>query len=187
MDVVASCVDLRGAISIGGWMSKKELTWLATQASLVETIVEFGSFHGRSTRAMADNAPKNARIWAVDPWNGAYYEENGYSMEHINTFVMPYFLINLKDHVRSGKVIPVRNWSYMFSLPFQVDMVFIDGDHRYETVIKDIKKALELLKIGGMICGHDWNHPLWSGVSKAVTELLGEVDVEDTIWWKIKS
>lgn len=185
MQGVASQVNIERALTIGGWMSERELIWLATQASKYNRIVEFGSFHGRSTRALADNSPDDAHIWAVDPWSGEYRTENGDVMEQVDTYVMPYFCMNLMDHIRTGKVTPFRTWSYRFSLPHLVDMVFIDGDHRYQTVIKDINKAIELLENNGLICGHDWDHPTWPGVRKAVTELLGnDIQVEDSIWWK---
>jgi hypothetical protein len=178
--------DISKAASIGGWMSEPELIWLATQARLHRLIVEFGSLHGRSTRAMADNMMEDGRIWAVDPWKGDYYHEDGNPIP-VTTAVMPYFMRNLADYIIGGRVIPIRNFSYRFSLPFRVDMVFLDGDHRYETVVKDIKKAHELLKEDGLICGHDYGHPDWPGVKKAVDELVGEVQIEGTIWSQIKS
>ena len=167
-------------------MSERELLWLAMQAQNRKYIVEFGSLHGRSSRAIADNMPKNGRLWAVDPWAGDYYNEEGNSIP-ISTYVMPYFIQNLKDHIDANRVTPVRQFSYLFSLPLKVDMVFIDGDHRYETVVRDIKKAYELLNTGGLICGHDYDHPTWPGVTEAVTELVGPVGVEQTIWFAIKS
>lgn len=187
MEMVASQVNINNALSIGGWMSVRELTWLATNAREREYIVEFGSFLGRSTRALADNIKKNGVIWAVDPWNGDYFCENGSKLETVNTFVMPDFIRNLQDHIDNKTVIPRRLFSYSFSLPFKVDMVFIDGDHRYETVIKDINKAFSLVKKGGIISGHDYNHPTWPGVKRAVDELIGPIELEEQIWWTIKS
>ncbi len=44
-----------------------------------------------------------------------------------------------------------------------------------------------LLKPGGIIAGHDYDHPLYPGVKAAVDELLPRAcclgDVESTIWW----
>ena len=182
---VASQVNIERAIQLGGWMSVPELTWLASQALKCKTIVEFGSLHGRSSRALADNMPNGAKLWCVDPWKGDYISEEGNAIP-LNTYVMPYFIQNLKDHIDLHRVIPVRRFSYQFSLPFQVDMVFIDGDHRYETVVKDIKKAYELLRTGGLICGHDYGHPMWPGVKQAVDEVMVPNLEEGTIWWKIK-
>jgi len=179
-------VTIEKAQQIGGWMSERELLWLALQAKKHLHIVEFGSLHGRSTRALADNNTTEGRIWAVDPWAGDYYSEEGTDIP-ISTYVMPYFIGNLKDHVDTGHVVPVRMFSYQFSLPYKIDMVFIDGDHRYATVVRDIKKAYELLKDGGLICGHDYGHPSWPGVKRAVDELVGNIQVWETIWFSTKS
>jgi len=179
-------VDISKALSVQGWMSDRELLWLAERAREYDTIVEFGSLMGRSTRALADNIKESGTIWAVDPWAGDYYQVDGDVLRMVNTYCYPQFYENLKDHIDCGRVIPTRGFSYSFKLPFVVDMVFIDGDHRYETVLKDIDKTLELVRPGGMICGHDWDHPNWPGVRQAVTIKFGFVDVEDTIWWKIR-
>lgn len=185
---VASQVNINRAKSIMGWMSEKELTWLANRAMEFPTIVEFGSFHGRSTRALADHTA--GVIYAVDPWNGDYiYEKTGQTLKGINTFVLPEFCFNLKDHIDSGRVFICRGYSDVFTLPegVKADMVFIDGDHGYNACKKDILKALSLLNPDGLICGHDYNHPNYPGVTQAVHELLGDVQVEDTIWWKLRS
>lgn len=180
MTAVASQINIEKALAIGGWMSERELIWLATQAITKKSIVEFGSFHGRSTRALCDNT--SGIVWAVDPWNGDYYFDSGEKIS-VDTFVYPYFCQNLRDHIQSGRLIPHRGFSYSFKLEGKVDMVFIDGDHRYETVLKDIKKAYELLHDGGLICGHDYNHPDWPGVKQAVTKLIDNFEVEHTIWY----
>lgn len=179
---VAATVDISRALAIGGWMSERELLWLATQAQNRKLIVEFGSLHGRSSRALADNT--RGKIWCVDPWSGDYISDDGGKLV-LNTAVYPYFCRNLEDHIKTGRVVPVRGFSYSFKLSHQVDMVFIDGDHRYETVVKDIKKAYELLGKNGLICGHDYNHPEWPGVHRAVVELVYSFGVEDSIWWAI--
>jgi predicted O-methyltransferase YrrM len=188
MTQVASQIDISKAQAIGGWMSDRELVWLATHAREHPFIVEFGSLHGRSTRALADHLPKFGKVWAVDPWSGDYFNEDGQSFGgKFTTFVYPYFRKNLKDHIDSGVVVPKRGYSYDFDLPFYVDMVFIDGDHRYETVLRDIRKAWKLLRPNGLLCGHDYEHPGWPGVKKAVDELVGKVQIEDTIWYTRKS
>lgn len=186
MPEIASQIDISKALSLGGWMSERELVWLATMASECHNIVEFGSFHGRSTRALADNAPNGARIWAVDPWNGEMVDENGAGLGNVNTYVMPYFINNLKDHIDAGKVIPVRKFASNFQAPCKMDMVFIDSDHTRKSVRKDIPHSISMLRPGGILCGHDYGHPFWIAVKEAVDELLTDVQVEETIWWTRK-
>lgn len=189
MKTVASQIDISKALALPGWMTERELVWLATKARNRKFIVEFGSYLGRSTRAMADNC--SGIIYAVDPWDGKYQTDDGIELMDINTYVMPYFVNNLRDHIEVSdqarwtcRVIPVRSYSFNFKLSHIVDMVFIDGDHCYETVVKDIEHALELIGKKGLICGHDYDHPIWPGVKKAVDEAFGETEREDSIWFK---
>jgi predicted O-methyltransferase YrrM len=179
-----SQISIERALTIGGWMSPRELIWLAAAAQTCYRILEFGSFHGRSTRALADNSPPNCIIHCVDPWNGDYLTDDELKVADMNTYVKPYFEINLKDHIESGKVVPHRGYSYSFKSDEKFDLVFLDGDHRYQTVIKDINKAWELTRSHGIICGHDYGHTLWPGVKKAVDERFLKINLMETIWFK---
>lgn len=179
-------IDISRSLGIGGWMSEKELIWLATQALTRKYIVEFGCLHGRSSRALADNMPQNGKLFCVDPWAGDYYDDRDGKVS-INTRVYPYFLQNMQDHIQEGRVIPVRKYSYQFSSPVMMEMVFIDGDHRKETVRKDIINGLNMLKENGLLCGHDYGHPSWPGVKEVVDEMFGKnIQIEGTIWSTIK-
>lgn len=76
------------------------------------------------------------------------------------------------------------------------DFVFIDADHSYEAVKRDIQDWLPKVKPGGWLCGHDfgkkWANWGKSGVGeqypvkKAVEELLPgyELDVNDTWFYR---
>ena len=57
------------------------------------------------------------------------------------------------------------------------DMIYIDGDHSYEGCKKDLKIALQKIKIGGWIMGHDYEMNMSKakssynfGVKRAVDE-----------------
>lgn len=56
--------------------------------------------------------------------------------------------------------------------PGYFDLVYIDADHRYEEVLKDIKSWLPLVKKGGYIAGHDYGSDRHTGVKKAVDDLF---------------
>jgi hypothetical protein len=34
-------------------------------------------------------------------------------------------------------------------------MIFLDGDHSYDAVIRDINWAISVMRDGGLLCGHD--------------------------------
>ena len=57
-------------------------------------------------------------------------------------------------------------------VPENVDFVYIDGNHRYEYVKKDIELYWPKIKIGGVLAGHDFKSGE-DGVRKAVKEYFG--------------
>lgn len=66
------------------------------------------------------------------------------------------------------------------------DFVFIDGNHSYEYVFRDIVLWLPKIKNGGIICGHDYVNKPGYGVIKAVNELFGEevgIDKKSKVWY----
>jgi len=76
----------------------------------------------------------------------------------------------------------------------ELDFVYIDGNHRYEYVKKDIELYVPLVKNGGLIAGHDYdNDHEENGVKRAVLEMfeevLSDVDKQDKRshdWWCFK-
>jgi hypothetical protein len=52
-----------------------------------------------------------------------------------------------------------------------VDVVYIDGSHKYEDVVKDIESFWPTVDVGGFLCGHDYMRD-WPGVTKAVDEFV---------------
>lgn len=66
------------------------------------------------------------------------------------------------------------------------DFVFIDADHRYEAVKRDIELWLPKVRHGGLIAGHDFTAG-WPGVQKAVVEAFGKAGGQhhepSTIWF----
>ena len=52
------------------------------------------------------------------------------------------------------------------------DWIYIDGNHLYEYVVRDLELALRKVRHGGYISGDDYGNPGWweDGVTKAVDE-----------------
>lgn len=72
-----------------------------------------------------------------------------------------------------------------------LDFVFIDADHSYESVKKDILAFLPKVKSGGVICGHDFyavdpdkhNTITDDGVMRAVVECFDRFEVWKGVNW----
>ncbi len=189
-----SNLNLTKALDTPGFMEPRELVWLASQAKQHELIVEFGSFLGRSTRALADNTA--GRVYALDDWAGLRDQEWEPAVlkqltEDFEKNMHIGFCLHLKDHIDSGKVIPITvNHSNPELLPEEwldgnkPDMIFIDGDHKYESIKRDLVTSQKRLRPGGLLCGHDFN---WPGVKKAVEEELTDFQIAPgtSIWYSV--
>lgn len=161
-------------------MSNEELEFLAKTASKCNTIIEVGSYQGRSARAMADNM-KTGKLYCVDPWNTLNYNTQNQVMYETNDVTRNIFYMNLMDHIKSGRVIMCPKAFHEWIFENRPDFIFIDADHRYESVKRDIRHALQFRPL--IIGGHDYC-PEWPGVVSAVEEIFGNVEVVGSIWWK---
>jgi len=73
-----------------------------------------------------------------------------------------------------------------------LDFVYIDGNHDYSFVKKDIEDYYSLLKMGGVLAGHDINNfGFENGVLKAVMEFAVNNDLYvynyHNDWWIVKT
>lgn len=66
------------------------------------------------------------------------------------------------------------------------DMIYIDGDHTYDQVCKDIDNYLPKVKNGGFIGGHDYHPDAWPDVVRAVNERFEHptMTFQDCSWVK---
>lgn len=66
-------------------------------------------------------------------------------------------------------------------------LVFVDGDHGHDLVIRDIRLALSVLEPGGILAVHDYGEDCCPGVAEAVDELFpdGPDEVTVTLWQKV--
>ncbi len=151
--------------NIKGWFSFPNL-----YKSMVEKfpsgsrLVEVGSYHGCSFSYLvieAINSGKKFDIVAVDacPWDD----------------VEPSFRENMKPLEGNFRTL-FGGDSFDRARDFEdnsIDFCFIDANHTYEYVSRDIAAYLPKMKKGGVIAGHDYNmsHP---GVIQAVNEAFVE-------------
>jgi predicted O-methyltransferase YrrM len=177
----------RIAFDVEGFMQPVELHWLAMQASARNTVLEIGSWKGRSTKAMALACP--GTVYAVDHWDGSKSELATTHSEVLKLGIDGLFNIfkaNLADEIKSNKVIPIREDSQAAAIRLEkekglrwIDMLFIDGEHTYEAVKNDILSWMPHVAPGGLLCGHDYYDSPF--VRQAVTELIPK-HIEGSIW-----
>lgn len=168
-----------GSPNLTGWMSMKELTFLYTSAKDMESVVELGSWKGKSTHALCSS--KCPRVVAIDTWQGSAAEPAAHQQAKDGS-VLTEFKRNLAGFDNLEMVVSDINDVVDNYKDNEFDMVFIDAGHTYEEVKNDIRKWKGKAKI--LLCGHDYMSE-WQGVMQAVDEELGGPDeIHDTIWVK---
>ena len=93
----------------------------------------------------------------------------------------------------SDRVVFIKKFSEeaVDDIPNDLDFVYIDGNHSYEFVKKDIELYYAKMRSGGVLGGHDFNS-FSLGVVKAVLEFANNYDLpiygkgSFIDWWVVK-
>lgn len=158
--------------NVEGWMTNEELNFLHQLSKKYNTIAEIGSWKGRSTNALLSGCP--GIVTAIDHFNGSDIKDK----THGAVGIYEQFLDNTKQF-SNLKVMKMSSEEAAKSTE-TFEMVFIDAEHTYEGVKKDIE--LWKGKATKILCGHDYT-PGWQGVVKAVEESFGKVKFVGSIWY----
>jgi predicted O-methyltransferase YrrM len=129
-----------------------------------KTILEVGAEWGRSTVALASVA---RMVYSVDCHLGA--DRGGDSLDT--------FWKNIQRYKLRTKVIPIVGFGKDIAPIFKdefFDLLFLDADHRYESVRDDIGFFVRMVKPGGWIAFHDYGVPHF-GVTQAVEEFAAKI------------
>jgi predicted O-methyltransferase YrrM len=145
------------------------------------TMIEIGTFTGESTVLFGDHFKE---VIGVDPMLPDY-DKNDMASHYDFNEVFDMFVDRIKEYDNISLIQKTSDDAVSDFEDESFDFVYIDGIHTYDQVKKDIKNYLPLIKKGGVIGGHDYVKG-WSGVIKAVDEVLGKPDktFKDGSWIK---
>ena len=149
-----------------------ELTVLArlVRERAPEVIFEIGTFDGRTTSALAANAPGAARIHTLDlpPDHATRFAVEKSERQFIDK---PASGILVRDQPFADRVEQLYGDSATFDFSgYQPELVFVDGSHAYDYVINDSMKAFGMAsERPALVVWHDYGE--WPGVTQALNEL----------------
>jgi predicted O-methyltransferase YrrM len=72
------------------------------------------------------------------------------------------------DHEIALLCMRTEQAAWLLSKIGQIDMAYIDGDHEYEGVMKDLELIVSRIRPGGMFAAHDYARECLPGVRKAI-------------------
>jgi predicted O-methyltransferase YrrM len=164
-----------------GYLATEEgvaLMLLAAHGPSAGAIVEIGSFLGKSTSwlALGSKSTGREKVAAVDWFRPLSFMAESSDPEdkaiHERGSTYPFFLANLKRFGVEGQVTPIVAPSAEAAATWNGDairLLFIDGNHLYESVLKDFFLWSPFVRSGGIIAIHDYL-PQWSGIVRFYDE-----------------
>ena len=160
------------------------------------SLVEVGSFWGQSALYLAEAAKiadKGLKVYCVDVWSrdftnpdgdegriearhhGSLFETFAYYIEQSGLTAADLRVLRM-DSLEAAELFLCTNVSF----------VFLDNNHEYDHVCRELDFWWDIVKYTGFIAGHDWTDE-FHGVKEAVTEFCDQNATNTTLELKGKS
>jgi hypothetical protein len=144
---------------LGTWSTPLADVFVLLKAALgfeSKRILELGSYRGDTARLLAENTGPDTLICAVD-----VDERHGASYRGLP--------IESKIRRKTGRISPA-----LFDPAEKFDLIFVDADHDYASVMNDTAVAFKVLADPGVILWHDYNQEAYFHGLCGVPEALNE-------------
>ncbi len=172
---------------------KKNCNWLATYGFVsnfideinAKTVLEVGVAYGYHAEYLMERH-KDIEYFGIDPYLPGYDpadafasdverifpEVSGRSMDILYSCVYANFM----NYFGRGTLIRRRSADASeYFADGSLDIVYIDGDHRPESVLNDLRNWFPKVRFGGVICGDDYN---WPGAAEVITDFFAPLKCE---------
>lgn len=175
---------------IDGWLSIREAVGLYKLVQLVKgnnvTVCEIGSWLGKSSYILARSLERheNGRLICIDPFNATGDNRSKKIYKHTEKKLKKSLLKTFTDNMRRfgvlNQISTIQGYSHEIIKEFNtpIDILFIDGDHDYNSVLRDYKDWSKLVKKGGFIAFHDVGGSHVTGPKEVV-----ELEIADNPDW----
>lgn len=152
---------------LGAWSTPLVDVFVVLKAALgfrSRRILEMGSYRGDTTRLLAENTGGDVNICAVD-----IDERHGAAYRELDA--------RRKITRKTGRISPA-----LFAPGEQYDLIFVDADHDFASVMNDTEVAFKLLAPEGVVLWHDYRHDGYFHGMCGVPEALNEFSRRHAIY-----
>jgi predicted O-methyltransferase YrrM len=170
--------------SVNGWLTVDEaITLYELAKGLTEPkprAVEIGSWQGKSTICIARGLRDKPQtmLTCIDPFDASgdneSSDEYGNRATDLGGPLRRAFEENLKaaDVRDIVDVRPGLSHEHAASFKEPIDLLFLDGNHSYESVRRDFEEWAPKIRAGGFLAMHDVVHPVHTGPRQVVDECI---------------
>lgn len=152
--------------------------------------VEIGVFRGENSKSILETL-NIEKLYLIDPYDSKDKYNKIYEAKAKN---------RLNSYKNKITWIKKMSSDAINNIPDDLDFVYIDGNHEYKYVKKDLEDYYQKLKVGGILAGHDINYSghlanfnpreKVEGVIEAVVGFVNrnklKIYINDCDWWVIK-
>jgi hypothetical protein len=173
-----------------GWLADGAADVLSGELTVAtRVVVELGSWLGVSTRFIADHAAC-ATVIAIDHWQGSVeHHEQAACRDMLPRLHESFLAMNwsYRHRVIPLKMTTIEGLQVVAAHEVVPDLIYIDADHRYDSVLEDLSCASRLFA-DAVLVGDDYDYP---DVQRAVTDFASQrelvVQVVGEHWraWKL--
>lgn len=147
------------------------IDYIIEKNGVPNNILEIGCYEGHTTVTISDKYTQynpNLKIYAIDPHVGSVEIQE--DPEHIHSN----FIFNINE-CKQKNIEYIRKYSEdglidLINQGLRPEFIFIDGDHRANTVLSDLVLSFKLLVQGGIILcddATDWKYTDKNGTAAA--------------------
>ncbi len=153
----------------------------------LRTGIEIGSAFGGNAESMLSRTDISS-LTCIDPYEHTPGYDDAMNLPQNEFDVL--FRMTSDRLKRYGQCRLLRQYSFdaIKEISGQVDFVYIDADHSYEGVMRDLGDWFFKVRTGGIMMGHDYGHGQFEGVKRAVDQFFQRFGWEvhaapGTVWW----
>ncbi len=154
--------DKMADIGMHGWIDNVEGEMLRKEAEKLkkgQVYLEIGVAYGKSLATVSYYAKKGVDIYGIDKLN--WKDQRTKTFNELGVGGIPTFIEGESQQ-------EALSWNK----EKPIDLLFIDGNHMFYGVVFDMLSWFPLVRKGGRIMLHDYNHSSGPGVMKAVHNFI---------------
>ena len=152
------------------------------------TAVEIGTYEGYNAKSILKEL-NVGKFYIIDPYEN-YFDYASSEPDTVTTLIRARAKAKKRLNKYKNKITWIKKHSedVVEDLPSEIDFIYIDGNHEYEYVKRDMEIYYKKLKKGGILAGHDIAS--FSGVGHALIDFCSERKIKPVItvtdWWLVK-
>ncbi len=174
-----------------GWGRAYPL-WCSLLAKFgMQTGAEIGvAFGGHSEAILSNTAVR--KLYSVDMFrhDPVYEDPLNYPQERFDE-LFPFVQARLSRFGDRCELVRLESAAAAAWVPDGLDFVYLDANHSFEGVFRDLRLWAVKVRTGGIIGGHDYGHPDFPGVRTAVDRFFRRFgwlvhEEGEGVWWTTK-